>query len=867
MKLTNAVKSLFITIVVVMLIGQVGISPATAEETRCNQLQLLFLIDQSGSMNSVSTSRENDPNELRFAAPRTAVENLIDRHIRLYPDDEYQFSIVHFGTLPKLGLDWTPIQATTSEEGQIFMDSIADVFEQKTLGVASLGDTNFRAAFQYAASMFSKLDGNQPYSGGCPKRAIILLTDGKPEGDFASTGTADHMKNLQKELSESISIPPYSLYVVAMNDSSRDYWKEMAPHWEKIVGDQSRMGLVFDQEEVGKRFREILDELLGKGEVEDFCTGTRIIPPYLQWLSITYYKPGDASEHLIIKDEKNIPINPNRQDMRVALSGENTAIETMRIENPIPGAWNISTTAAEARCGLEQQKIFAIGKLVYPPQSKAVTRFSEVQIEFRLTDSQGGDLPDYQNKLYDMQVLADVQKAGASKSKGAQPLVAFEPGAKPNVYQGKFIPTETGIYEVTLEGSSKDIQGDVVEILPPGTSIGSFIVSEPQLVEIKKPIGLVVPQYKPIVYSLDIQDINQQSLTLASQFDVHMEVTHAGVAVPINTANDSAAYKNSFTFTPEKPGQYQVSYWCTVNHPGQPPLEFGRQEVTLEVYQTERLNVNFINPAEGEDNLVVTNYLNQPDKMRIEFQVMKANEGGMEEPISPDQIATGDAIKLFAVKVENEQGADVSKLFHISRTAVTGGYELVADKIPVGNYKVTVQPVQDIKGSYVWNQDAWIRQVRASTDMRFYYLLAGVGLILLLSFSCLFEFIRRFPHPASGTLYVYEMVTDSYTGEITPRIWMSENLHRNFHRYMFGIRWKLPCLMPKFYFYRMPPRIRRIDVRSLSATDSNEGRISVEAWGKSKKSHAKVRITSGGVSQPLVEGYLIAKDPPADWRD
>ncbi len=838
--------------------------PAAAQQaSQCSELQVLFLIDQSGSMSGLGLKDPpNDPNNLRFAAPRTAIELLLDKHVRVSPASKIDIALVQFGDGPQIGLGWTPITATTHLDAQQFLTDLDPIFDPASLGRPALGNTNFVRAFQYAASLFTQAT---PQVGDCPIRAIILLTDGKPAGP-GIFGPGSHMGTLKAELTQTMPIPPYRLYVVAMNDKSGAYWAEMEPYWRDITGDPTRIGLVTDQQEVGKRFRAITDELTQTFPketivVSPLCAGEIVVPPYLQWVSFTFYKPGATGDHLQIIDEQG-QVDTSRTDVRVSTSGFNTAIETIRIENPLPGRWQLNTTLPSATCDLEMRGITASGKVLSPPATgAAVTQFTRVPLEFLVGDSQGNPLPGYGSPAYDLTTTAEI-RSGTWR----EPVVlTAAPGYR---YSGSLVPILTGLHEVYVEARSQDASGADIEVLSPSAKIGTFTVAPPELTLRTGPAGNPEPQHIPIEITLAVTDLARNPITLEFPTTINATLSVEGQPVPLDfTLSDKG--EHTVSYTPEKAGLYQLAYEALVTLPDGTQHIFGHKEITFDVYPTTVLNLRYIQPPEGRDLFIAIDPIARPTDLTIEFQIVQVSDDGQDQPISPDQVILGSSPDVFKVEAHDSRGRDVSGKFRVVRTARIGGFEAIGSDLGPDRYTVALQPIATIKSAYVWHQTSWVRTFNGIISPFFFALILGILAFLGLMASCLLGFVWAHQHPGRGTVYIYEYITDPDGGQRRRRTVFSHTLGGvNHHTFTRGLVWRLPCLIPHPRWDSMPKLIRRIELICPTAEDAKEGRVIVRAWSirrKGPRTDSKVPLRSGSQDVPLIEQYLVAKDP--DWTD
>ena len=161
------------------LMVQSAIPGVFAAPSTCNELQLIFLVDQSGSMRgNASHPVANDPLNLRFVGPEHAVERLGILRYTQYPTMTVRFALVNFGTTAETGIDWTSITGASDADCAQQWATLKKVLAPGKWDTADMGNTNFLAAFEKAGELFKRLPQQ---IGNCPTRAVIVLTDGRPQ--------------------------------------------------------------------------------------------------------------------------------------------------------------------------------------------------------------------------------------------------------------------------------------------------------------------------------------------------------------------------------------------------------------------------------------------------------------------------------------------------------------------------------------------------------------------------------------------------------------------------------------------------------------------------------------------------------------
>ncbi|GEM_PF-6675638 len=424
---------------------------ARAQSPVCDSLEVVFLVDQSGSMPGSSKHPvPNDPQGLRFYGPlrvlRWMGQDAVDTTaLRLpsRPAIKYQAALVDFGDEATIRLPWTSIAPATGDDWQDLAGTL-----EATLAPygGSKGYTNLERALRKARDLFAQ---RATPRDGCPRRAILLLTDGRPDllaDDFTVQG---HMEQVKALVQGELAQMGVELWVTAINDSQDNYWPAMEPLWKRILppdkpGEPPHALLVNSQDEIGDRFMQLMAQLTGR-DFTPVKIGPRCVAPYLQAIVFTFYKR-EIGEHLQISDPLG-PITAARQDIGVQVTGYDEPIETLRIERPIPGRWVISTSAPRSDVIIDVDKVPPVARLV-EPAGRAGLQYVETPVVIQFTDSQGRALPEYNDPLFALTVEAQVEVGGK-----AQPLVLTP--LSEHRYAGSFVPLSPGENRVMISAVSR----------------------------------------------------------------------------------------------------------------------------------------------------------------------------------------------------------------------------------------------------------------------------------------------------------------------------------------------------------------------------------------------------------------------------
>ena len=146
--------------------GGSNLSPRAATEADpCFNLDLVFIIDQSGSMSQAGSA--NDPDKQRTTAAVEMSKVLSDISLDECPGAVHRMAVVSFGTAANLDVPLTKIEA----------DTLSEVEKKIRAADLDMGKTDPDLGFVLAAA---ELQGAAPEGDRPRKRVIVLLTDGEP---------------------------------------------------------------------------------------------------------------------------------------------------------------------------------------------------------------------------------------------------------------------------------------------------------------------------------------------------------------------------------------------------------------------------------------------------------------------------------------------------------------------------------------------------------------------------------------------------------------------------------------------------------------------------------------------------------------
>lgn len=552
-------------------------------------LDILFLVDQSGSMGGRDTGSSthpvpNDPLGLRFFAPQHFVSLLGADRLQAHPDATFRVAAIHFGDAPQVGMDWQVIAPASWEEWDAkeaeFKNTLLAPGELET---TNLGNTDFLEAFDTAHEVFQSLPKDQPE----PRhRLIIVLTDGQPCVPPSSpvvTETVspemptptplppclpvwEHMRDLATFVDQNLPAPEYTIYLVAMNDNEYPWWEPIEKYWQDITNGRAGK-VVRNRGEVAKRFREILlemvEDLPPKTEVLDtfIVPGPVAVEPYLESIEFTYYKE-EEDERLLVYDQNGVLLDPEMPN--VAVQGADRIVETVIVYQPQPGMWQLETTSKSEEVDIARRQVRARGVLRSPVGSQI--QYIPVSIEWRLEDSRGAALPDYSHPRYRLQAEATIVAGDES-----WPLQLLSEGN--GTYAATFAPVVEGTHTIVMKALSQDINGTPIEVFD--GEVGNFEVGPVVIVPRNMPVAHA--QFSPLTLEYELQDTGGRPVGIQSPMLISATLSALDQQWPLFL---QAGSDGIFTgeFVPLAPGVHSVQMVATLQVPSGETLVLSEQE-------------------------------------------------------------------------------------------------------------------------------------------------------------------------------------------------------------------------------------------------------------------------------------------------
>lgn len=851
MSLRSAILPRFIAFCV--LIALFSSLPVNAQTTPYTGMDVVFLVDQSGSMGGTSFGASagttaRDPQGLRFYGVEYAFDTL-----RAYQQSaqnsqmNFRMAVISFGDSLETTLPWTTIDPAASWDTEA--ERVRQSLAAEAFGARNLGNTDFVSAYEQAQLLFSQLPTGEPRL-----QVVILLSDGAPcaprrFSDPNCSNPADqniHMDDVLALTTTAFPAPDHHLFVIAIDENDQ-FWSRFAPRWETVVDNPANARRVTTSTEVGQQFLQILTQMIGllRGDTNTDVIGQEIpllgtgiptlisVSPYNQTMRLTIFK-SQPNISVFLTDPRNQSISEGVID--VEITGQNTPIETWTITHPQPGNWSLLTSADVSLMDVYLDLLRATWDAEIAQEN--VTRYLPVDLSLQIVDSQGVPLPRYDDPRYQLNVT--VTANGANGAAQQLSLNVAELGG----YIGSYIPTQAGITTFDLTATTQNVDGTLLTI-----------INAPDFMSIDAADMTMTVNQAPVERMFISETV---TLTAALTDETGQLLQPDGVT--IDTTLRGSRDNLTYDLIPAEDGTYTLN--LPINEVGGYQFAvramYARDDTNrAQIIAEQTLPTFNVNAAQ----IIGLRLIEPPD------QATQYTKEGF-----PPLTDTNLSIVVRAVNITTENtvdllalGADPAALpLELTVTSATGEtltpqlqpaeepglYRVILPALAEGDYTVSVRPTQMRIGTDgIFNMEntpsAFVRRIANPQVLVFY---AGsiftIVVVLAVIIAIIVQNVRRRSNPASGTL---TLVHDNYDDYQRAELWRKslDGEHSNRIIVTRGL----------------PPEIKRLEITSdASLAGRKEVRVTVTFKGGKTRAFLMRPETEQSIWQDANGALLLGKD-------
>ena len=328
-------------------------------------VDLLILLDQSGSMSGAMGQAATDPNGLRVDAVKYFINNFSTKSDQKSPN---RIGIINFGSnVPRQYL--IPLTEVYFQNQQAINNLTSKI---KPL---NLGGTNFISALQNAAEEFQR---NNSFSSN-RSSAVVIFTDGEPY-DSRKLSLSTYFKEIKSYIDKNF---PKScrIFIVGIDDK-RNTWSKTLPYWKQILPEKRilKINKMSDLQEI---FNNIIRQIFQIPNVAPDVVGTTekpfTVPPYIDSLELHAFFKGKKGKLLVY--------NPNNkvvdfQKTTGCYEIDKGTYTIFIISQPPPGKWKYKMVEGTGTVEIYKNFIPVTVGLITPKSPYPAFKKSKVLVEF-----------------------------------------------------------------------------------------------------------------------------------------------------------------------------------------------------------------------------------------------------------------------------------------------------------------------------------------------------------------------------------------------------------------------------------------------------------------------------------------------------
>ncbi len=378
-------------------------------------VDIVLLLDQSGSMNGTANTPATDPNQIRIHASRYLVNNLSRR-------DNTRMGYINFGTEAETVSGLISIADSKSR------NALAEKITAKNLGY-----TNFYDALQESYKLFQNSGSFQDWN----RSVILIFTDGSP-ADRRKLSDSEYFQEITKFVDQQLKPEGCELYIVGIDDTGNN-WSRTQDKWQQIVG-EDHLFTISAMDQLRRHFNEIVQRVFGLPITEpDVVTSEGMeftVPPYLESIEFHVFP---SKEGLELKIEKPDGTFASVDSSEVVMEKfEDYHIVT--VQNPNAGTWQYHIVEGQGSIEVYRNPIPIQIHILEPSLKIPQGRQFRIRVMFRRDDGERvEEIPHFPLRL-----VARIQK---------QPQYEFQDYLLEKQEKGIYAASET--VDADIEGKWK----------------------------------------------------------------------------------------------------------------------------------------------------------------------------------------------------------------------------------------------------------------------------------------------------------------------------------------------------------------------------------------------------------------------------
>lgn len=342
---------------------------------------IVFVVDQSGSMSGASGRAPSDPFDLRADAVRYVIERIGITKLYFNQQSRYRIGVVSFGDSARVDLPLTEISAINADGWTQERKNLQSAVKSEPLGFTNIAE-GLRVAHDEVFNQADPIPGDRA-------KVVIVLTDGRPdlqEGPDQTDDTATYFRRtLLPQVQNQFPKSDYLFYIVAIDDIN-DFWPTTESYWSQMSASRGRALRLAGSTEMPAAFTGILEDFIHTQAVK-LTPGPFQMPAYLQRVIFTILKSSPTAGAQIVRPDGVALTQGGNVDIR----SNGSLIQLIEVSRPVPGQWTI-TVDSNTRYDIYFEPVQATIQRIEP--SRDLAQNTETTLVFQVRDQGGIPLPE-----------------------------------------------------------------------------------------------------------------------------------------------------------------------------------------------------------------------------------------------------------------------------------------------------------------------------------------------------------------------------------------------------------------------------------------------------------------------------------------
>lgn len=899
--------------------------PTVAQDSPFTGIDVLFLVDQSGSMGGREFGEESregtDPNGLRFEAAQFAMDWLGElANVEVSASGAIRMGVIYFGD-PQAStiLNWE----TLAPSGGDWSRQRADLYNQlsaATFGRRNFGYTNFEQAFQIGRDMFDRLPALP--AGQRNMRVVVVITDGEPcairdvdanrncTNDIANRAQLSRVNDLvQAAFPES----DYRTYIVAIETPTETYWDEYRDLWFTILREPNRppraarVDTPAEMRTAVSDFLQDIRTLISRTSVTVSCPlnelgeCTAYVPPYTRLARIRTFKADIAGLVTNIFVTRPDGVTLTRDSAEITKTGEASTIETWTLEFPAQGSWRIRVDDTVNQVEVEIDQNFASAEFLFRNPPEYYQWQSIPLAPFLYFNVNEGGVPARRPLVLDpafpITVVASITDPSGVLTEAVIPQDPNPTGSPAPQFRASLVTTTPGDYQVGILGRV-DNANDPLTGSPPFIPVDTRTKAGYQTFTVLP--ATVTVELDPLLQSqgggwlatdsaevcVIVSDPSRGGMLIPNLEALRVESTLTrqsdGVTYvfPLSVANDRCSFRG--LMAPPEAGEYTIAVrgYLTPTGGAETMVFDELQSLVMRAAPVNYITVQLESPMPAETGQPARSNIVQPAPFfQSEALSIRASAYGSDGAPVDLRVLVGTPLAPEAnpltLMIRDAAGNDVTQDSALTALTPTS-YELITNAYGLGSYQIEVQGkplnLRSCGCAYARDEGGLVIGDKANViverviPIEVAYWAGGILLVVVVAAVGLwatYRYLKAITEaPLSGTLYFYRQVEDvANQTETVDNIGVLA-LDR-FKRNTKTLRSRDIPTTP-----RLP--IRSVELTNYSAQDIRQrGSVRVRVTPETGAARS-FTVTPGGGMQRLYEDphtgdvYYVEKDPDAE---